>query len=453
MRKKRRGLLLAGFLLISSGIFAQVQRLTPDQAVELAMKNNLNLETIRLSTETKRRQSSLSWNQFIPSAQVSGTLARTNDEITTTIPMPPYSITSPQWGLNANLQLQFNLNIAMFEQIKSSRLNYESGLITYEQTRAKIEQSVRQLYYELIYMQEQLDILRESFTNIRNQSATAGANYRGGLIPEVDWLRAQVAVENFKPTLDQAESGLKTMILNYSLLLGLPNDTEFELEPIPDQVRFIPLDAMELSSRAVSGNWDIQAKRNTILSTKSGRWASWYANYTPSLALGWSYGRTLSDPFKSDWFDGDNWLKGSGGGTTGQLTLSLVLRLDNYLPFSSGAQGIKEIDDALSSLNLNLTQAIRETEISIYTTVYSLEKIRISAAAQQATVRLAERSYQLTYQAYRGGLRTFLDVQSAEQDLRQARLGMLRQNIDYLKGLLDLEYAIGVPFGTLNGSE
>jgi outer membrane protein TolC len=261
-----------------------------------------------------------------------------------------------------------------------------------------------------------------------------------------------VAVENFKPNLDQAESGLKTLVSNYALLLGLPNGTEFELDPVPGDVQFIPLDAMDLSARAASGNWDIQAKRNTLQVTESGKWARWYANYTPSLSLGWSYGRTLMDPFNTDWSAKSNWLKGTGQ-TSGQFTLALVFSLDNYLPFSSGAQGVKELDDAARSLRLNLEQTIRETEISIYTTVFSLEKIRISSEAQRATVRLAERSYQLTYQAYRGGMRTFLDVQSAEQDLRQARLGMLRQNIDYLQGVLDLEYAMGVPCGTLRGRQ
>jgi outer membrane protein TolC len=210
---------------------------------------------------------------------------------------------------------------------------------------------------------------------------------------------------------------------------------------------------MDLSARAAAGNWDIQAKRNTLLFTEGGRRATWYANYTPSLSLGWSYGRTLMDPFNTDWSADGNWLKGSANQTTGQLTISLIFRLDNYLPFSSGAQGVQELDDAVRSLRLNLEQTIRETEIGVYTTVFSLEKIRISAEAQEATVQLAERSYQLTAQAYRGGMRTLLDVQSAEQDLRQARLGMLRQNIDYLQGLLDLEYAMGVPFGTLSGRQ
>jgi outer membrane protein TolC len=46
-------------------------------------------------------------------------------------------------------------------------------------------------------------------------------------------------------------------------------------------------------------------------------------------------------------------------------------------------------------------------------------------------------------------LQDFFQVQSAEQSLRQARVQMLEQQFNYLNGLIDLEYSIGVPFGTL----
>ena len=67
------------------------------------------------------------------------------------------------------------------------------------------------------------------------------------------------------------------------------------------------------------------------------------------------------------------------------------------------------------------------------------------------TVNLAARTLQLSETAYRNGLKTYLEVQNDELALRQARLGVLQQNYNYLMSLLDLEYAIGVPFGTLSG--
>jgi outer membrane protein TolC len=64
-------------------------------------------------------------------------------------------------------------------------------------------------------------------------------------------------------------------------------------------------------------------------------------------------------------------------------------------------------------------------------------------------VNLAEQSYRLTEESYRAGLSDFLQVQSAELELRKARAGMTEQRFNYLTSLIDLEYSIGVPFGTL----
>jgi hypothetical protein len=40
-------------------------------------------------------------------------------------------------------------------------------------------------------------------------------------------------------------------------------------------------------------------------------------------------------------------------------------------------------------------------------------------------------------------------VQNAEQELKQAKQVMLVQQSNYLNGLLDLEYSMGIPFGSL----
>jgi outer membrane protein TolC len=92
----------------------------------------------------------------------------------------------------------------------------------------------------------------------------------------------------------------------------------------------------------------------------------------------------------------------------------------------------------------------RETELEIYTKINSLEKIRTTADAQQAAVELAEQSYRLTEEAYRAGLQDFQAVQSAALALEQAKLQLLTQQFNYLSDLIDLEYSIGVPFGTLS---
>ena len=147
---------------------------------------------------------------------------------------------------------------------------------------------------------------------------------------------------------------------------------------------------------------------------------------------------------KDDVFDSSLWSQQSG-----MFRITLGWRLNGLFPFSQEAQALKALDDSIRAMNLGLARAVQGTEVEVYNIVLQLEKTRTQAEAQRFTVELAEQTYRLSEQAYRSGLKEFLDVQNDELAMRQARLNMLQQNYAYFTGLLDLEYAVGVPFGTL----
>jgi outer membrane protein TolC len=445
--------------------------LSPDEAVKIAVKNNLSLESSRSSTATKKRASDLSWNQFIPNVTMGGSLIRDNKQGSTSITAPipgtgvPFSyngisgvagpqlfvsdpINLPQWHIAGTIQASISLNYAMFENMKRLQLDYESGLISYEKARAQLERDVRKAYHNMLLLQENITLLRGSFENAGRQVQMAQANYDAGLAPELTLLQAQVAMENLRPVIDQAENGLKLSMAQFAMFLGLDYDTPFQLEPVTEKTDFIPIDVAQMITKAAAGKPDIQELRHTILLLQSARKTQFYS-LTPSLSLSWNNNSVFTkDPWKDSWFGGsNNW------NNSGSLTISVGVRLHSLIPFSADSQAVKNLDDQIAATTLGLTQMIKGTEIEIYNTVLALEKTRISAEALAQTVNLAERSYQLTEQAYQAGLQDYFQVQNAEQSMRQARVQMLEQQFNYLNGLIDLEYSTGVPFGTLSSKE
>jgi outer membrane protein TolC len=457
-----------------------VMRLNPEEAVDLAIKNNLSLETSRTSVATKKRASDTSWNQFIPSVQVAGSLMRDNQKTTTNVSglthvpwqdemgamgipksmfeletpsgtlynyVMPYSLTieSPQWHIAGTIQASLNLNYAMFENMKRLRIDYQGGLLSYEKAKAQLERDVRKAYHNMLLIQENIALLQGSFTNAERQVQMAQANYNAGLAPELTLLQARVARENMRPVIDQAENGLKLSMAQFAMYLGLDYDTVFELAPVTGNIDFIPLDVAEMISKAAAGKPDIQELRHTILMLESARKAQLYS-LTPSLSLSWNHTSAfIKDPWKDSWFGGkDNWRN------SGSFTLSLGIRLHSLIPFSTDFQSIKNTEDQIKTATIGLAQMVYGTEIEVYNIILSLEKARISAEALTQTVSLAERSYRLTEQAYQAGLQDYFQVQNAQQSLNQARVQMLEQQFSYLNGLIDLEYSTGVPFGTLS---
>ena len=424
----------------------QVLRLSPQDAVDLAIRHNLVLENARIDLDTRRRREQLIWNQFLPSVDVAGTLLRHNWPNTVTVG-PGMTMNLPQWNVNGTLSASFIFSFALLAGIEVIRLDYQAGLVSLERARLQIERDVRKMYNQILLLQENAVLLRDSFANAERQAAMAEANFRAGLVPRLSWLQAQVAVENMKPTLSEMDNNLRALKASFAMNLGLPFGTVIELEPFTPEAFHIPLDLAELIAQASTGRPDIVELQSNIAVLHSTRRAQALQIRTPFLRLGWTLTSTFNpmlDPFRDNLLSGDNWNRG------GNFSVTLGMNINSILPFTREGQGLKDLDNRVRSLNITLAQAIRGTELEIFTKVNSLMRIQTSAEVQKAAVELAELSYNLTEEAYRAGLQDFQSVQNALLALQQARLQLLTQNFNYLNDLLDLEYAVGIPFGTLS---
>jgi len=454
--------LLAGFLLCGAlSAYAQApakvpQRLSLNDAVDMAIKNNLNLEAARIGLDIRKRRSDLVWNEFLPTFMATGTLARDNYATKTqgmTIPTaPPIVIPSqtyPKWHVFGNFSAELTFSFALIEGIRSIKLDYQAGAVGFETAKLQIEQGVRKMYNAILLLEANAALLLETYDNSQRQTDIAEANFRAGLAPRLIWLQAQVAVENMKPMLNDLDNNLKSLKGNFALLLGLPFDAPFELEPLDINTSYIPPDVEELISRAASEKPDIQELQAAIITMHAQRKALAISAFTPFLRFGWNLSTAFNsrlDPFKNTWFNSDNW---NGGGT---FNITLGWNINSLFPFTKEGQQRRDMEAGIHIQNIMLAQKIRETELEVFTKINSLEKIRATKDAQQAAVDLAEQSYRLTEEAYRAGLQDFQTVQNTVLALNQAKLQYLTQQFNYLNDLIDLEYSIGVPFGTLSSN-
>ena len=427
-----------------------VYRLGADEAVDLAVRDNLGLENARIALETRRRGNNMAWNRFLPTITASGTFNRSNEGTPSlgmvmgpsgpTMGMVP---SDPTWVFVGNISASINLSFAMIAEIQGTRFDYQAGLIAYDKARLQMERDIRKMYNQILLLEENAALLRETFTNTMRQAAIAEANFNAGLVPRLSMLQAQVAVENLRPTINELESNLSMLYSNFAMQLGLPMNTVFELEPIAKGDFTIPFDLSDLISRASREKPDIVELQMTIASLQNTRRATAHRLYTPNLNLSWNYQPMISD-VSQDWFEPDNWTDRGG------FSITLGMSLNTLFPFTNEGQALKNLDDSIRSLSINLAQAILGTELEIYSKINSLENTRSLMEVQTRAVELAQLTYNLTEEAYRAGLQDFQSVRSAALALEQARLQYVSQQFSFINDLIDLEYAIGVPFGTLS---
>lgn len=457
MKKNYVGILVSLALFSVSVVYAQsesavtensgktaeesVVRLTIEQAVDYARENSKTLQSSAIDLEIKKRASSYSWNQFMPSVQVTGTMSRKNEVTPMSISIPGY-LMPPQpdpteadhWTAVGGVSVSWNFSAAMIESIRLAKRDYEAGLISWDQTLRQTELQIEKLFYGLLLQEESLKIQQDSLENARFRMDQARINYLNGLIPELSYIQAQVSYQNMKPSVMKQEQLLKQQLDMFGFLIGLPAGTKIELEGAIEPPR-IELVAQDLVDISMENNPDILLLNKNLEILKLTHSMQNLQTYIPSLSLSWGFQPVVSD-IQENWID--NYTDG------GSFSATLVWNLTNMLPFSANQQKAKDTKDNIRKMELSLETLKENTALNIRTQIDNLNQAWANIEAASGNITLAQKSYDMNVTSYQNGTRELLDVKDAESQLNQAKLGLINSKYEYLTGLLDLEYSLNI---------
>jgi outer membrane protein TolC len=424
----------------------KVMNLTVEQAVDYANQNSKTLKSSAIDLEMKRRANSFKWNQLLPAVNVTGTISRSNEKVDTSaammegiagmlgMPAPaPAEITeSDHWMVVGNVGISWNFSFALIDGLRLIKKQYEAGQITWDQTVRQNELQIRKLFYGLLLQQESLNLQKKSLENARLRAEQARVNYRNGLIPELTLLQSQVAYENARPNILKQEQALNQQLDLFGFMLGIPAGTKISLEGEINP-SFVDLNPDELISLYAQNHPDILSLQKNLEILNLNLSVQNMQAYTPALQLSWGFQPVVSD-ISSNWIDTymDN----------GAFSATLAWNLTNLLPFSTNRQSARDTKDNIRKLELSLETLIEKTELDIRTQVDALAQSQAAIEASAGNIQLAQRSYDMTLVAYRNGTVELLDVRDAENQLNQAKLGLVNEKFNYLSGLLDLEYTL-----------
>lgn len=445
---KRMAAIAMSLTLVSAAAFTQAngtegtkRTVTIEEAVALAMENNIQLQSSAIDLRIKERDAAYAWNAFIPSAQATGTLARTNMSETTVTaytPMGPAQVTvdleeKDRWTAMGGLSVSLNLNLALFEGLKATRQNYDSGKLTFAQARQETEINVRKAFYGILMQEQSIALSRDKLANSEERVKQTAINYKNGLVSELTLLQTQLASETQKPALREAENGFRQQKAMFAFLLGLPVGTELELSgsiaPSLDE-----LDAAKLVEKSLGASYDVAILRASREMLDTQLRATKLQRYTPSVALSQSWQPRLTTGIDSDWLKSDNWSDSSGA-----FSVTLAFNLTNLLPFSQSGISLAESKDNAKKLDNAIMMTLYNEELEIRRLVEKLDKSKASIATMEMSVNLAQKAYGLTEQGYRAGTIEYLDLKDAENALLSAKLGVLAEKYTYISTALDLE--------------
>lgn len=451
-----------GAVFFASLVFAESDKvvLSIDDAVNYALENSRTLKSNDIDLEIKKRAADNSWNVFIPSVQVTGTFRRANKDpyktalsslTSTGVPedMAKESLKAKgieegeliHWNTVGGVSVSWNFSLAYISAIQASKAAYEGQKISWEQNRKDTVLNIKKLFYGLFLQQENLKIQKDTLESARQRMVQAEANFKNGLVPEIQLLQTQVNYENTKPQVEEAERVLNQQFDTFAFLLGMDVGTKIELSGSIEPV-YVDVDTDVLLEKYGNRNLDIQLMENNIKSVKIGIKGLELGNFVPALAVNFAYQPLYkgSNAFKfiSDIGSSDKW------DDSGALTLSLAWNLSNMLPWSSNMQQLKDYKQNLAKLELTLETLKENQKMNVKKAVDTLNQARAQIENMNRSVELAQKAYDMQYKSYRNGTTELLDLKDAESSLNQAKLGQLNQKYQYISALMDLESILNV---------
>ena len=303
------------------------------------------------------------------------------------------------------------------------------------QTNQDVAFQVATAYYNLVTAQERLQAAQETLKTAQTTQDAAEVQLANGrsTMPDVLNARAETAQAVFD--LESAEGDEMVARLILSEAIGVEPTPHIvidaqEKDPLPQS---LTLTIEDLIDRAIASRPDLAAQAAAIRAAgdeiRSAR-----ADYLPRIGVSASAAQT------SIWPTSDSGRLGNASQPTWSAALGIQWRI-----FDGGARKHalrqaeskqREEQDKLTELRDRATRDVWSAYIGFRTAVQKEH-------AAVALLTSATTSYDASLEAYKYGVRTLVDVVTAQRQLAQARLSSVAARSGLFLGAVDLEFVTG----------
>jgi outer membrane protein len=449
------------FLLIIPLIFltaaaqedqSTARRLSIEEAVRMAVKQNPELESARLEVQRSRARVMEAWGYAMPALDLSSQYVQMIDKPVTFFPdfflydflvkanpstpkptgkLIPVAF-APTYIASASLNVkQILFNGAVIVGVGAAQIYSELAADLFESKRVETVTRVRKAYYGALIAREALAMMRSSLKNAEENLKNVQLMRSQGIVSEYDELRATVGVDNLRPMVIQSEN-------NYNLALNALRDvigTQVGAEIVPgDSLTFTPVDQTlveQAEKMAIEANPNLKAVRHQIELNHAAVNAE-RSSYMPTLAAFGSYSYSSSKNTFN--FSTNDFYKSSQFGLS--LSINLFQGLQTNYKVEQAALEERKTEEQKTSLERGLKTGVRSI-------VGNLAQSRKRVETQSKTVETAERGYKIVTTRFLANAATQLEVNDAQLALTQAKVNRIQSIYDYLVATAELDQILG----------
>jgi len=405
-----------------------VRSITLDQALAIAMEKNRDIQKAEEYRKWVQGKYVEERAAALPQLKLSAYHRRDYDDTMSKLTGGLFPATQD----TTNYQAGLDQALYTWGQVGAAIRAAKVGLATAEEQlrlyRQAVRRDVTQAFMDLLLAKELEAIARQDLEQRIRHLDEAQKKFALGTATDYDVLAARVAVQNARPALIRAESDVTRSRLGLNFLLGLEGedvDAEGALaaapEPVPSFEEVLET-ARSRRPELLSQGQTIAIRRELVKIARAGD--------KPRLDFSAAYGRKTLGVSGLN-LDGKTWNAGvylSFPVFDGLRTRGRILQARSDLTTAEIEE--RRLSEALSTEARTALDSVREAQ-------------EVLAALEGATEQ-AERLLAMAEKGYEFGVKTKLEVDDAQLNLRTARGNLARAQRDLVVARTHLQWVMGV---------
>ncbi|WP_225865616.1 TolC family protein [Dyadobacter aurulentus] len=443
----RRSLILLAILLSYVPLYAQEESFSLKQAVDYAIKNNLNVKNAQLDAVSAEARIGETRAAGLP--QVNANVNLTDNLIIQRFFLPPGEFGGPGVPANAEpVAIEFGVrylgtasatlnqlifNGSYFIGLKAAATYRELASKSVTSSKVSVAEAVSKAYYSAQVAEERAKLLDLNIGRVDSLIAETKVMNESGFVELLDVNRLEVQANNLQTERQKVQNLIE---LSYALLkfqMGMPAGESIRLT---DDINAVNIDSLKSSFPGTELNYSNRIEFSLLdtqeklagLDIRNVR-----AGYLPSVSFNASYGHnngksTLGDLFTTRWFN------------------NALIALNVNIPIFDGFTKKYQLDQkkiALDKIKNNQTLLKQSIDLETNQATINIKNAFATLETQQRNLRLAEEIVRVSKIKYKEGVGSNIEVINAESSLKEAQTNYFTALYDLMIAKVDLSRAKG----------
>ena len=424
------------FLIFPNFLFAQnktdstLQDATLKNCVEYAIRHNPDIQNATL-------------NEDITETIIKGKLADWYPQLNFTYNLQ-HNFQLPTFNFNGNLAHSgtFNtsgLNLGLTQNIFSrdvllaSRSANDVRLSASQNTKNQkinLAVAVSKAFYDLILTVQQLKVIEQDIFRNTQSYKDAYYQYQSGIVDKTDYQRATIALNNAKAQKKSGDETLKAKYANLEALMGYPDSAKIDLvydtTDLEKEIYIDTLQNINYSNRIEIQQLETQKK----LQQYNLQYYKW--SFLPNLSAFGNYNL--------------NYLNNDFSKLYNAHYPNSFIGLTLTLPIFQGGKRLQQIKEAqfeITQADNNIKSQANNINAQYQNALSAYKSNLYNYFSLKENLSLASDVYNIIQLQYRSGVKAYLDVITAESDLKTAQISYYNALYEVLASKIDVAQALG----------